>query len=113
MDVEAAIEFLVQEGARLDARQDRFDRQLKILVRLGMQVSRRAFNAIDRLAESQRGAEDWRVEFAEWRRVMAEGQKRLADTQQSLTTQQQETEARLGALIKLFERQQGGNGTCH
>ncbi|MGH9520874.1 MAG: hypothetical protein ACRD2D_14555 [Terriglobales bacterium] len=72
MDLDRAIEFLLAEGARLDARmsadqirfqagmdqlkarQDQFDHQLQIMAQLGTKITRRAFAAIATLAESDR-----------------------------------------------------------
>lgn len=94
MDVERTIEFLLQEGARLDARieaaslrQDRFDRQLRVLAELGTRITRRAFTAIDALAEQQR-------QFAEQQRQLAE--------------QQRTTDERWNSLIDLLRRQGPG-----
>lgn len=75
MDLDKAVEFLLAEGARLDARlaelaaetkqgfaetkasQEQTDRQLKILAELGTRVTRRAFVAIAALAQQGRATE--------------------------------------------------------
>lgn len=82
MDVPAAIEFLLAEGARLDARQAKFDRQLHALARLGV----RAFNHLN------------------------QAQHRTEEALDRLATQQCETQANLNALILLFEPNVSGNG---
>lgn len=97
MDLEKAIEFLLAEGARLDARlaadaaearkrfgeasarQDRTDRQLKILAELGTRVTQRAFAAIEALAE--------------------QGRQTVASLKK-LTEQQKRTEATLDAYLR-------------
>lgn len=61
MDVDKAIQFLLESSARLDAQQARTDleiektqRQLRAAVRLGTAISRRVFNSLDALAAAQR-----------------------------------------------------------
>lgn len=100
MDVDKAIEFLLSESARLDAMQAQLTGQLRTAVRLGVAMSRRAFNAIDALAGQQRETEKG---FA------ARGQdldRRIAE----LAEQQRETAATLQAFIQNTERRWGGNG---
>jgi hypothetical protein len=90
MDPERTMEFLLQQAARADERDnraaermDRFEQELRVMARQGARWARRAFSAIDRNAE----------------------QIRL------LGEQQKETEARLNAVIALVERKFGGNGS--
>lgn len=101
MDLDRAIEFLLAEGARLDARlaeqhrrQDQFDQQLRVMAQLGMRMTRRAFAAIEALTQSdvRRGAE--------------------LDT---LRLSQAENDAQIKELarqLKIIIRQ-GGNGNKH
>lgn len=78
MDLDRAIEFLLAEGARFDARmvelgektarlgerQENFDRQLQIMAQLGTRITRRAFSAIAALAESDRKVDQQLAQLA-------------------------------------------------
>jgi len=138
MDVDKAIEFLLSEGARLDAlcaelakQQQKTDAQLRAAVRLGAAMSRRAFNAIDALAGKQRETDKKLDALAEHGReadgriaalaehggetdgridALTEHGRETDGRIAALAEQQRETGAQLQAFIQNTERRWGGNG---
>jgi hypothetical protein len=108
MEVERAIEHLLELHARAEARMDRaearmdrMDKQLKAtadLVRGGMKL----------VAKWRQETQEWRRETQHWRQETLEWRKRSDREYAEMRRFQQASDARLDRLIRLWTR--GSNG---
>ncbi|HXE30204.1 MAG TPA: hypothetical protein VN515_00225 [Terriglobales bacterium] len=107
MDVDKAIEFLLQSGARLDARQDRFERELETMARVGRETARRVFAGIRRNSENI----DRLTARMDQMTVRMDGfAAQSAARQAEQAEAQAKSDAKFNALMDLLHRRFSGNG---